>query len=125
MIKTLTNYEIYTYAHLLAAAFSDAEQRLPVKVNFPVQKNKATLLQLAQEIEQSRLKIAQAYGTFDPETQQFMFSEENREVASNELEELQRMLQEVSIMTIKYDNLDENLILSAGQMEALMFMIED
>ena len=51
----LTNNQIYTYANSLSMAFTDAEQKFPVKVNFYLQKNKAILLSLAQDIEKARI----------------------------------------------------------------------
>ena len=38
----LTNNEIYNYTRALLEAFQDGEQRLPIKVNFYLQKNKKT-----------------------------------------------------------------------------------
>jgi hypothetical protein len=43
----LTNNDIYIYTRKLAEAFSDSEQKLPVKINFYLQKNKTTLMELA------------------------------------------------------------------------------
>jgi hypothetical protein len=54
----LTNNEIYTYANTLAQAFDDKDQKLPIKISFYLQKNKNTLIQLAQDIEQLRMSIA-------------------------------------------------------------------
>jgi len=70
----LTNNEIYNYANALISTFQDREQRLPIKLNFFIQKNKTTLINLAQEIEKSRLEIAQAYGTLDVESNQFVIA---------------------------------------------------
>ena len=44
-----------TYATDLAAAFQDDSQKLPIKVNFYLQKNKETLLTMAQDIEKARV----------------------------------------------------------------------
>jgi hypothetical protein len=43
----MTNNEIYTHTRQLMEAFSDSEQKLPIKINFYLQKNKTTLLALA------------------------------------------------------------------------------
>ena len=43
----LTNNQIYDYATRLAAEFSDNSLKLPIKVNFYLQKNKAALMTLA------------------------------------------------------------------------------
>mgnify|MGYP003298772097 CR=1 FL=1 len=59
----LTNNQIYSYAIQLNEAFNDATQRLPMKINFYLQKNKETLTKLAQEIENNRMDIIKNYGT--------------------------------------------------------------
>jgi hypothetical protein len=46
-IMKLTNNEIYTYANNLTEAFNDKEQKLPIKINFYLQKNKNCLIELA------------------------------------------------------------------------------
>lgn len=46
-MKTMTNSEIYNIATILSKAFEDEKQVLPVKVNFYMQKNRATLVALA------------------------------------------------------------------------------
>ena len=43
----LTNRKIYEYALMLAEAFKDNEQKLPIKINFYLQKNKNELMKLA------------------------------------------------------------------------------
>ena len=68
---SMTNNEIYNYARQLMEAFQDGEQRLPIKVNFYLQKNKNTLLALAQDIEKARLEIAQSYGELNETGDQY------------------------------------------------------
>lgn len=120
----LTNEQIYSYANKLVEAFGDSEQRLPVKMNFYLQKNKKILLELAQDIEKSRLDIAQSNGTYDSERGQYAIDPNKIENAQKELIELFEIEQEVDIQTISFDSIDENLVLTTAQMEALMFMID-
>jgi hypothetical protein len=84
----MTNNEIYTRATALAEAFQDGSQKLPIKVNFYLQKNKAALLALAQDIEKSRIEIAETYGTLDTETSQYVIPAEKMADAAKELEDL-------------------------------------
>ena len=121
---TMTNNEIYTYTRQLMDAFQDGEQKLPIKINFYLQKNKNTLLALAQDIEKARLEIAQAYGTLDENGEQYQIPNEKLAEASKELEDLFNLTQDVSIHKISIDAIDGDLMLSAAQMEALMFMID-
>lgn len=121
---TLTNNEIYMYTRQLMDAFQDGEQKLPIKINFYLQKNKNTLLGLAQDIEKARLEIAQNYGTLDDAGEQYVIPNDKLAEASKELEDLFNLEQEVDIYKINIDSLSDDLILSAAQMEALMFMID-
>ena len=121
---TMTNNEIYTYTRQLMDAFNDGEQKLPIKINFYLQKNKNTLLGLAQDIEKARLEIAQTYGTLDESGEQYQIPNEKLAEASKELEDLFNLEQDVAIHKISIDSLSDDLMLSAAQMEALMFMID-
>lgn len=121
---TMTNNEIYTYTRQLMDAFQDGEQKLPIKINFYLQKNKNTLLSLAQDIEKARLEIAQTYGTLDESGEQYQIPNEKLAEASKELEDLFNLEQDVAIHKISIDSLSDDLMLSAAQMEALMFMID-
>ena len=120
----LTNNEIYMYAQNLMMAFEDKDQKLPIKISFYLQKNKNTLLQLAQDIEQSRLEIARSYGKLDEETSQYIISPEKMEEANKELNDLFNLEQDVQIYTINIDSFGDDLTITTAQMEAIMFMID-
>lgn len=119
----MTNLEIYNIATKLADAFSDTQQKFPVKMNFFLQKNKKTFIDLAREIEESRLLIARTYGTLTDEGN-YNVTAENVATAKEELNELFNIEQDVHVAKISFDDLDPNMELTAAQMEALMFMIE-
>lgn len=120
----LTNNEIYIYARNLIEAFNDGDQKLPIKINFYLQKNKNILIQLAQDIEASRLEIAKTYGIFDEENQQYNIPVDKMEEANKELVDLFNLEQEVQIYMINIDNFSNDLTITTAQMEAIMFMIE-
>lgn len=120
----LTNNTIYNLALALQSSFTDSAQHLPVKVNFYIQKNKATLFNLAKDIEEARTAILQNYGIFNEESGQYEFDEKNATIAANELNDLFNLEQEVQIYTVSIDSFGEDLSLTTGQMEALMFMID-
>ena len=46
----MTNNEIYMHANALMEAFNDGEQRLPIKVNFYLQKNKNRVARYSNSI---------------------------------------------------------------------------
>lgn len=120
----LTNNEIYAYAQNLIMAFEDKEQKLPIKISFYLQKNKNTLLQLAQDIEQSRLEIARSYGELNEETGQYIIPPEKMEEATKELNDLFNLEQDVQIYTININSFGDDLTITTAQMEAIMFMID-
>lgn len=119
----LTNNQIYEYATGLASSFQDNTQRLPVKVNFYLQKNKSTLITLAQAIEEARMEIIQTYGV-PLENGTYNIPAEKVEIAQKELAELLSLEQEVMIYKVDIDSFPEDISFTTGQMEALMFMID-
>ena len=121
----LTNLQIYNYASNLLEEFSNsAELKLPVKVNFYLQKNLLTLKNLATEIEESRLNIIKEYGQINEDGTSYFIPSENIEKAQQELNDLFALDQEVQIYMIKLDSFNDDILLSMSQMESLMFMIE-
>lgn len=123
-MMTLKNSEIYNYANAFAQEFGQKEVKLPLKVNFYLQKNMQELVTLAQDIEKQRVNIASEYGTLNEETQQYEIPAENISPASNKLQELFDLTQEVKIYKVKLDAFGDTEITNA-QMQALLFMIDD
>lgn len=120
----LTNNQIYDYATRLASEFSDNSLKLPIKVNFYLQKNKAALMALAQDLEQNRQNIIENYGELNEDGTQYIVPNDKVAAAQQELADLFGLEQEVTIYKVNIDSLSDDLVLSAGQMEALMFMID-
>lgn len=120
----MKNSEIYNYAQALTEAFRDNNQRLPVKVNFYLQKNKKTLLSLSQDIEQSRMEIAQNYGILNEEGTAYTIPDENIGIVNTEIQDLLNIEQEVPIYQVSIDSFSDDLTLTTAQMEAIMFMID-
>ena len=120
----MTNFEIYNIAKAMTEAFQDGTQYLPIKVNFFIQKNKSTLMALAQDIDNSRIEIVKNYGTMDAENNQFIVPEDKIEIANAELQDLFAIEQEVEIRKVSIDAFPDDINLSTAQMEALMFMID-
>lgn len=120
----MKNSEIYNYAQALIEAFRDNNQRLPVKINFYLQKNKKTLLSLSQDIEQSRMEIAQNYGILNEEGTAYNIPEENIGIVNTEIQDLLNIEQEVPIYQVSIDSFSDDLTLTTAQMEAILFMID-
>ena len=121
----LTNGQIYDYTSALMQEFYDESLKLPIKMNFYLQKNKKILFELAQEIEKNRIEIANNYGELNEETQQYQVPADKVEAASRDLDELFSIEQDVNIYKINIDSLSDDYALTTAQMEAIMFMIED
>lgn len=125
MTITMTNNEIYAIAQNLIAQFSDSTQKFPIKVNFYLQKNKIKLIDMARDIEASRLEIITEYGTLSEENDgQYIIASDKVEIAQKELNDLFALAQDVQIYKVSIDDFPQDAILTAGQMEALMFMID-
>ena len=120
----MKNFEIYESAKAMNEAFADNTQYLPVKVNFFIQKNKSTLLALAQDIEAARMNIIRNYGEPTEDGNSYSIPKEKIEIASKELNDLFEIEQEVDIKKINIDNFPDDISFTTGQMEALMFMID-
>lgn len=128
MIKTLTlqNIEIYMLATQLSEAFNeqDDESKLPIKINFFLQKNVNKIVELGQEIDKLRTEIIQKYGVLDEETQQYNIPQEKLEEAQKELNDLFSIEQEVKINMLDI-NLFDNVDISEKKGNAILFMIYD
>lgn len=121
----LTNKQIYDYILNLNQAFNNNQQKLPIKLNFCLQKNKNLLLDLSNEIEKMRMEIIQTYGKPDLEnTNTYIIPKEDIETAQKELDELLKIEQEVNIYKMKFEEIPNNIDLTIEQMEAILFMID-
>ena len=101
----LTNTQIYNYTTTLLTEFGpNCNIKLPVKINFFLQKNIQTLSALAQEIEQARLNIAQSYGQLNDTQSAYAIPEDKLGDVQKELADLFNLEQEVAIRTFNIDD---------------------
>lgn len=128
MVKTLTltNLEIYSLANQLAEAFNtgDNTEHLPIKINFFLQKNMKTMLDLGQDIDKTRTEIIQRYGVLNPETNNYDIPAEKVQDAQKELTDLFDIEQEVKINMLDI-NLFDTVDISEKKGNAILFMIYD
>ena len=121
----LTNNEIYNYANALLQYFgADNEMKLPIKVSFFLQKNIKVITEAAQEIDKVRMEIIQRYGTPSEDGQSYQISEDKIEIASQELEELFNIEQDLNVHRFNIDDFN-NIEMTSAQTGALLFMIKD
>ena len=118
----LTNNEIYQAA--MSLSNFHIEGKLPVKINFFLQKNIQALVAAGQEIEEARINIAREYGELDETNQSYHVPAEKMEEAAAELNDLFNLSQELNIHTFKIDDFD-GINLSYEQLASIIFMIEE
>lgn len=124
--KTMSNLEIFNTANALVEVFQNVvELELPVKVNFFLQKNMNSIVEMARDIETARADIIKKYGEASEENpDQFVVPEDKLEVATSELNDLLSLEQEVAVNMLDLEWFD-NINLNARQVAALTFMIND
>lgn len=120
---TLTNLEIYTTAQALMENIT-TDINLPVKVGFYIQKNMKKMIELAQEIEKSRMEIFDKYGEKDEENNQYKFDKSVQEQVQKELNDLFDLTQDVKTNMLELDWFDD-IDLNANQITAISYMIAD
>lgn len=121
---TLTNNQIYNYATDLMNSFSNNDLKLPIKINFYLQKNQLELLTLAQDIEKQRIDIVKEYGTLDEETNNYIVPNNKIAEATEKINELFDLTQDVKIYKVKLEDFGD-IDFTPNQMKALLFMIEE
>lgn len=122
--KTMSNLDIYNTANMLLEHFQNTNMELPVKVNFYFQKNMTAIIEMAQDIDKTRMAIFEKYGTLDQENNQYKFEPEVTETVNKELSDLFSLEQEVKVNALKLEWFDD-IKLTGQQVAAISFMIED
>lgn len=117
----LINKQIYQYATNLVAF--NIEGKLPVRINFFLQKNIQKIIELGQEIDTAKLEIGEQYGTPN-EDGGYSIPPDNLEAVNQELNDLMNLKQEIDIHIFKLDDFD-GIELTTQQLSAIMFMIEE
>ena len=113
---------IYQYALTLSEALNDNDLQMPVAVLFSIEKNKQTLMTVAQDVEKYRMDIIKKYG--EEIDGNYNVPQDKIEIANKELQDLFSIEQEVSIYKFNIEDLGD-IKLTSNQMNAILFMIED
>ena len=119
----LTNLQIYQLAEKLVS-IANSTQYIPAKANFFLQKNIQVIATAAEEIDKTRLTIAQHYGELEEDKQQYKIPQDKMEEATKELDDLFSIEQDLDIKTFTIDDLG-SAEFTPAQMQVIMFMIED
>ena len=118
----MNNNQIYMHATNLASF--KLEQKLPIRINFFLQKNIQEMQKLAQEINEARMGIAQQFGEPNADGAGYIVPPHNIAAAQKELDDLFALEQDVNIHMFKLDDFD-GIELTMEQLSAIMFMIEE
>lgn len=119
----LTNQIIYTKYIDLQKWFNTAcEIKMPVKINFFLQKNLKMLQEAAQEIEDMRISLIEKYGAINNEGSAYDIPAEHVKEVNIELNNLFMIEQDIPLHIFKLEDFG-NIELSYSQMETIMFMI--
>lgn len=121
--KNLTNGEIYNIANILLNANMD-DVDLPVKVHFYFKKNMNIIVEMARDIDKSKIEIFSKYGTLDESKEHYNFDSSVIEQVNKDIEDLFSIEQEVKINTIPLEWL-EGIELKSTQADALYYMIQE
>lgn len=119
----LTNNKILEYANLLAT-IKNSQIKLPVRVNFFLQKNIRIILDAAAYIEENRLNIGRAYGELNEMQNSYIIPPESMASVNAELNALFSIEQDLEITAIPLSAFDE-VELTMEEMDAIMFMVEE
>lgn len=118
----MNNGMIYQYALALNEALNDNNLQMPVAVIFSIEKNKQTLMAIAQDVEKYRMDIIKKYG--EEVNGNYNVPQDKIEIANKELQDLFSIEQEVNIYKFNIEDLGD-IKLTSNQMNAILFMIED
>ena len=119
----LTNNEIYLYTEKLSV-LNINDIKMPVRINFFLQKNIQIIAAAGQEIEEARMNIAREFGELNAEGTQFIVPPAKMPEVQKELNDLFNIEQELNIHIFKLDEFD-GIELTYQQLSAIMFMIEE
>ena len=118
----MNNGMIYQYALTLNEVLNNNDLQMPVAVIFSIEKNKQTLMTIAQDIEKYRMDIIKKYG--EEVNGNYNVPQDKIEIANKELQDLFSIEQEVNIYKFNIEDLGD-IKLTSNQMNAILFMIED
>lgn len=118
----MNNGMIYQQALALNEALNDNDLQMPVAVIFSIEKNKQTLMTVAQDVEKYRMDIIKKYG--EEVDGNYNVPQDKIEIANKELQDLFSIEQEVNIYKFNIEDLGD-IKLTSNQMNAILFMIED
>lgn len=119
----LKNQKIYEHASNLLI-FNNCNLKMPVRINFYLQKNIQLIREAAEDIERARFGIGAQFGSPNEEGTGYNIPAENMAEANRELNDLFNLEQDLNIHTFKLDDFN-GIELDYQQMSAIMFMIEE
>lgn len=117
MKVTLLNEQIYEIAAKIQQYFTDHNLVLPARVNYNFHLNSKIFIAIAQDLEQKRQIIIEQYGELDN------IQPDKIDEINDKIHELLSETNEIDIYPINITDLKEDINLTIGQMEVLMFFM--
>lgn len=119
----LNNQQIYEYSQKLSI-FNNCNIKMPVRINFYLQKNIQLIMQATEEIEKARMNIAMQFGIPSEDGSGYNIPPEKIAEVNRELNDLFNLEQDINLHLFKLDEFD-NIELTYQELSAIMFMIEE
>ena len=119
----MTNFQIYDYGQKLSI-FNDSNIKMPVRINFYLQKNIQLIQSACKEVEQARLHIGSQFGVLKADGTGYDIPAEKIPEANKELQDLFNLEQNIPLHIFKLSDFD-GIELTYQQMSAIMFMVEE
>lgn len=104
--------------------FTNCNIKMPVKINFYLQKNIRLIESAIEEIDAARLSIGLQFGVPNIDGSGYDIPQENIAEANRELNDLFNLEQDLNIHIFKLSDFD-GIELTYQQMSAIMFMVEE
>ena len=101
----LKNQKIYEYAQNLSV-FNNCNMKMPVRINFYLQKNIQLIREAAEEIERARFGIGAQFGTPNADGTGYDIPNENIAEVNKELADLFSLEQDLAIHQFTVDDFD-------------------
>lgn len=119
----INNSLIYEYGQKLTV-FYNCNIKMPVRINFYLQKNIQLIQQAATEVEQMRLSIGAEFGVPTADGTGYNIPDDKITEVNLELQDLYSLQQDIPIHMFKLSDFD-GIELTYQQMSAIMFMVEE
>lgn len=119
----ILNNKIFEYSNKLQI-FKECNIKMPIRINFYLQKNIQLIQEAALEINKARVDIGSQFGEPNNDGSGYIVPSERMAEAAAELNDLLNLEQDINLHIFKLDDFD-GIDLTFQELSAIMFMIEE